>query len=426
MNLSELFQALFPPFFSGLLVATGVGLIIGLEREFDTHEQPGHIGGIRTFILVSLAGYAAGFLALNTDAGIWVAALGGFMVLTAIAYFLQAQKGKSGLTTPLALVLTFMLGLLIANGYVREPLAVVVVITTVLSLKTQLHGFIRQVTREEWLDFVKFIVLALLVLPMLPDQSFGPEQMMNFRDLGWIAVLVLSISFTGYLLLKFTSANVGVLSTAIIGGLFSSTLIAWVFSAKSRDRPDLGGALGAGIVLASSIMFVRVWVWTFLFAHAVAVRMTAPLLIMLVLSLLPTWLVLRNRRPAGDTPQVTPGNPLDIKNAILFVLLYIGVTYFMYFSREWLGTAMTYLSGAVSGIADIDAITITTSKWAATTPDVNDQAAAIILLAVLSNSVFKLVVSLLNGDAALRRPVLIGFGPVLIAGAAFVVYWLAG
>ncbi|MDX2135959.1 MAG: MgtC/SapB family protein [Saprospiraceae bacterium] len=426
MNLSELFQALFPPFFSGLLVATGVGLIIGLEREFDTHEEPGHIGGIRTFILVSLAGYAAGFLALNTDPGIWVAALGGFMVLTAIAYFLQAQKGKSGLTTPLALVLTFMLGLLIANGYVREPLAVVVVITTVLSLKTQLHGFIRQVTREEWLDFVKFIVLALLVLPMLPDHSFGPEQMMNFRDLGWIAVLVLSISFTGYLLLKFTSANIGVLSTAIIGGLFSSTLIAWVFSAKSRDRPDLGGALGAGIVLASSIMFVRVWVWTFLFAHAVAVRMTAPLLIMLVLSLLPTWLVLRNRRPAGDTPQVTPGNPLDIKNAILFVLLYIGVTYFMYFSREWLGTAMTYLSGAVSGIADIDAITITTSKWAATTPDVNDQAATIILLAVLSNSVFKLVVSLLNGDAALRRPVLIGFGPVLIAGAAFVVYWLAG
>lgn len=424
MNLSELFQALFSPFFSGLLVATGVGLIIGLEREFDTHEEPGHIGGIRTFILVSLAGYAAGFLASNTDAGIWVAALGGFMALTAIAYFLQAQKGKSGLTTPLALVLTFMLGLLIANGYVREPLAVVVVITTVLSLKTQLHGFIRQVTREEWMDFVKFIVLALLVLPMLPDRSFGPDQMMNLRDLGWIAVLVLSISFTGYLLLKFTSANVGVLTTAIIGGLFSSTLIAWVFSSKSRERPDLGGALGAGIVLASSIMFVRVWVWTFLFAPTVAARMSTPLLLMLVLSLIPTWLVVRNRRPAADTPQVQPGNPLDIKNALLFVLLYIGVTYFMYFSREWLGTAATYLSGAISGIADIDAITISTSKWASMTPDVTRQAAAIILLAVLSNSVFKLAVGLLNGDPALRRPVLIGFGPVLVAGAAFVVYWL--
>ena len=424
MDWLESFNTVFTPFFIGLLVSAGVGLIIGLEREFNAHDQPAHIGGIRTFILVSVLGFGAGWIGKSGFPAVQIAVLTGFFLLVAVAYYAQAMKGNIGLTTEVALMMTLMLGIVISAGYIRESLAIVVLMTLVLSLKEQLHGFIRQLTDEELYAFIKFIVLALLILPMLPDEPFGPENLLNLRDMGWIAVLVLSISFTGYLLLKFGSPKKGILLTALIGGLFSSTLVAWVFSARSRERKDLAPAFGSGIVLASSIMYIRVFVLSVVFAFPIALMLLPPLIIMLLVSLIPGWRVLRARQTETDSPQLTPGNPLDIKNAIFFILLYIGVTFLMFSSRHWLGTTLTYLSGAVAGIADIDAITISTAKWAAVSTDAHRQAALIILLAVMSNSLFKLSISVFNGAAELRRPVLTGFGLVLLTGIAFTIFWL--
>lgn len=414
------------PFFIGLLVAAGVGLIIGLEREFNTHDKPGHLGGIRTFALVAVLGYVTAWVAAQNYMSVLICVLAGFFLLVAVAYHKQAMEGNMGLTTEVALLVTLVLGVTIAAGYMREALAVVVLTTLILSLKEQLHGIIRRITQEELFAFIKFIVLVLLILPLLPDESFGPEGLLNLRDLGWIAVLVLSISFAGYLMLKFGSPQKGIMLTAVLGGLFSSTLIAWVFSARSRERKDVAPAFGAGIVLASTIMFVRVFTLTIVFYYPVAWMLFPALLLMLLVSLLPSWNLLRNRSMESETPQLEPGNPLDIKNAVFFVLLYIGVTLLMFGSRQWLGTTLTYLSGALAGIADMDAITISTSKWAAATPDSNRQAAIIILLAVMSNSVFKLLVSVFNGAAELRRPVLLGFGLVLLVGVIFLMYWLIG
>lgn len=424
MHWFESLNTILTPFFIGLLVSAGVGLIIGLEREFNTHDEPGHLGGIRTFILVAILGFCAGWIGNLNYSEIRTAVMAGFFLLVSVAYYTQAKQGNTGLTTEVALMMTLVLGTIISAGYMRESLAIVVLMTLVLSLKEKLHGFIRRITEEELFAFIKFIVLALLILPMLPDEPFGPENLLNLRDMGWIAVLVLSISFSGYLLLKFGSPKRGIIVTAFIGGLVSSTLIAWVFSARSRERKDLASMFGSGIVLASSIMFIRVFILTSVFAFPVALMLLAPLFFMLLASLLPTWQVLKTRQTEPDAAQLTPGNPLDVKNAILFILLYIGVTFLMFGSRQWLGTTLTYLSGAVAGIADIDAITITTAKWASVSPDSNRQAAIIILLAVMSNSVFKLLVSVFNGAAELRKPVLTGFGLVLSVGAVFLLYWL--
>ena len=424
MDWLESLDTVLSPFFIGLLVSAGVGLIIGLEREFNTHDKPAHIGGIRTFILAAILGYIAGWIGKSGYPVVQVALLSGFFLLVVVAYYGQALKGNVGLTSEVALLMTLMLGVLISAGFTRESLAIVVLMTVVLSLKEQLHGFIRRITEEELFAFIKFIVLALLILPMLPDEPFGPENQLNLRDLGWIAVLVLSISFSGYLLLKFGNPKKGIPLTALVGGLFSSTLVAWIFSARSRERKDLAPAFGSGIVLASSIMYIRVFALTLLFAYPVALILLPPLLFMLLASIVPTWRALRTHQTESEAPQLSPGNPLDMKNAILFVLLYICVTFLMYGSRQWLGSTMTYLSGAVAGIADIDAITISTSKWAAIAPGQHRQAAIIILLAVMSNSLFKLSVSVFNGAAELRRPVLSGFGLVLLIGACFSVFWL--
>ncbi|MDO8366944.1 MAG: MgtC/SapB family protein [Saprospiraceae bacterium] len=423
MDWLQSLSAFVSPALLSLIVSAGIGLIIGLEREFNTQDDPAHVGGIRTFVLVAILGNVSDWVAKNTTPALLVAALAGFFILVCVAYYVQTQKGKIGLTTEAALLLTFLLGIANSKGLMQESLAVVVLMTVVLSLKDQLHGFIKQITKEELFAFIKFIVLALLILPMLPTEPFGPDNLLTPRDLGYIVVLVLSISFTGYLLLKFGSPQKGILLTSIIGGLFSSTLIAWVFSSKSRERPDLSPAYGSGIVLASTIMFVRVFFWAAIFAFPVAKDLFLPLLLMLLVSLAPTWKVLRDHKKAEHAAPLIPGNPLDIKNAIFFVFLYIGITLLMSASRQWLTPAMTYLSGAVAGIADIDAISISTAKWATTPIGQTREAAIIILLAVMSNSLFKWLVSVFRGHRALRKSVGLGFGLVLLVGTGWLIWW---
>ena len=425
MDWLESLRSILPPGLVSLIVSAGVGLIIGLEREFNTHDQPTHVGGIRTFVLAAILGNVSDWISQHTAPALLVAVLAGFVLLVLVAYFVQTQKVKLGLTTPMALVLTFLLGVANSRGLMQESLAVVVLMTTVLSLKEQLHGFVQQITEDELFAFIKFIVLALLILPMLPTTPFGPDNLLNARELGYIVVLVLSISFAGYLLLKFGSPHKGILLTAVLGGLFSSTLIAWVFSSKSRERNDLSRAYGSGIVLASSIMFIRVFVWVSVFAFQVAKDLFVPLLLMFLVSLVPTWQVFRAHKKEDGVPPLSPGNPLDIRNAVFFALLYIGITLFMSASRLWLHPALTYLSGALAGIADIDAITISTAKWASTPSVQSRDAAVTILLAVMSNSLFKCLVGMLRGSADLRKPVGLGFGLVLLVGAVWVFFWLA-
>ncbi|MFN7325230.1 MAG: MgtC/SapB family protein [Chitinophagales bacterium] len=416
MDVIAAFQALCPPFFTGLLVAFGVGLIIGLEREFNTMGEPGHLGGIRTFSLTAILGYLAGWLGQTGRWELAVLLLAGMVLLVVIGHYLQAKNGHSGLTTELALLLILLLGIAISMGYRQEALAVVVVTTVVLSLKEQLHFVVRQLTQEELSAFLKFIVLALLLLPMLPNQQFGPEGLLNFQEIGWVVVLVLSISFAGYLMLKFGGAHRGVLLTAVIGGLISSTLIAWAFSARSKERKDYADVLGAGIVLASSVMYVRVYLLTSVFSAALGKLLFLPLFLMFLGSILPLWGILRSSKPALETPGLAPGNPLDIRNALVFMFLYIGITYLMFASRTWMEGKMTYVSGAIAGLADSDAITISTSKWAATSPERLPEAATVVLLAILSNSLFKWAISIINGDRSLYRPVSMGFGAVILLG----------
>lgn len=417
-------EGLLPDFFRGLLIAAGIGLVLGIEREFNTHAKPAHLGGIRTFVLATLLGYVATWLH-NTGYQQLLLLFGiGFFTLIVIAYFAQSTMGNLGLTTEIALFLSFALGAMIAADYVTEAMALVVLLTLVLSLKEQLHGFIRQLTTEELYAFIKFFVMALLILPLLPDKSFGPGDLLNLRELGWIVVLVLSLSFIGYLLLRFGKANKGIWITAIIGGLFSSTLIAWVFSAKSKENPSLGAVFGSGIVLASAIMFARVLLLAGIFHPPLAHLMFWPLAAMFLACLVPTAVTYRTAFKGQADAKLSPGYPLDLANAILFLLLYIGITYLMFGSRQWLGGSFVYLSGAIAGIADLDAITISTAKWSAGQSVLNAQAAVIILLAALSNSVFKLGISLSTGATEIRKSVWLGFGLVLLAGLISILYLL--
>jgi uncharacterized membrane protein (DUF4010 family) len=414
--------AILPPFFQHLLVTAAIGLIIGLEREFNTHGERAHVGGIRTFTLAAMLGYLSGTVAANSVLWVIPFTILGFFLLLSVIYYYQVRQEGYGLTSELCMLSTLLLGILVSQGYVQESLAVVVVMTALLSVKEQVHGIVKKITEEELFAFIKFAVLALLILPILPDKSFGPEGLINSLELGWLVIIVLSISFTGYLLLKFVGQR-GILLTAIIGGLLSSTMVTWVFSERSREKPELSASYGAGIILASSVMFIRAFALAAVFYQPVARLLVIPLSVLLVLNLLTAYRVYRLQQHNGETPSLNPGNPLDIRNAVVFTLIYTGITFGMYYARQWSGQVGVYLSGAISGIADIDAITISSAKWASADTEQTGFAASVIILAILSNTVFKAVLSYIRGSEALGKFVVTGFGIILITGTTWLLLW---
>lgn len=237
--------AILPPFFLHLLVTAAIGLIIGLEREFNTHSERAHVGGIRTFTLVAILGYLSGTVATNSVMWVIPFTILGFFLLLSVIYYYQIRQERYGLTTELSMLTTLLLGIFVSQGYIQESLAVVVIMTALLSVKEQVHGIVRKITGEEMFAFIKFAVLALLILPILPDKSFGPGGLINSLELGWLVIIVLSISFTGYLLLKFVGQR-GILLTALIGGLFSSTMVTWVFSGEKPGKTGVVGFLCSG------------------------------------------------------------------------------------------------------------------------------------------------------------------------------------
>lgn len=421
MNPSDALSALFSPFLQGLFVAAGIGIMLGLEREFNTQTEESHLAGIRTFPLVSMLGYTLAAVALPAYPILMAAGIFGFFGLISIAYFVQTHKGKLGLTTELALLLTFVLGILTSTGLKMEALGIAVIAAMLLSLKNQAHSFIRQITSEEMFAFIKFFVLALLLLPMLPNQTFGPDLLLNYRDLGWIVVLVSSISFVGYLLLKFYGLRKGTIMMAIIGGLYSSTMVAWIFSARSRETPSASGTYTTGVIISSSIMFLRVLLVTALFNLPLAIRLSVPCLSMFVVMLFFAWRIMHSK---GDQPPseggIPLGNPLDLANAAWFVFMYMAVTFFTYFSRQWFGSTGALTAGAISGIADIDAITISTAKWSAKEVE-QTSGAQIILAAILAGNVFKASLCAVRGNALLRKWALTSFGAVVITGSIFLI-----
>jgi uncharacterized membrane protein (DUF4010 family) len=416
-------NTILPPFFLHLLVTAAIGLIIGLEREFNTHSERAHVGGIRTFTLAAILGYLCGTVATNSVMWVIPFTILGFFLLLSVIYYFQVRQERYGLTTELSMLTTLLLGIFVSQGYVQESLAVVVVMTALLSVKEQVHGIVKKITEEEMFAFIKFTVLALLILPILPDKNFGPEGLINSLELGWLVIIVLSISFTGYLLLKFVGQR-GILLTALIGGLFSSTMVTWVFSERSREKPELSASYGAGIILASSVMFVRAFALAAVFYQPVARLLAVPLGILLLMNLGIAYRVYRLQKHNGETPSLNPGNPLDIRNATVFTLIYTGVTFGMYYARQWSGHLGAYISGAISGVADIDAITISSAKWASGDPEQTSFASSVIILAILSNTVFKAVLSYTRGSAELGKAVMAGFGLILIVGLTLL-FWMS-
>lgn len=403
------------PFLLSLLVSTGIGLIIGLEREFRKAGEKDHLAGLRTFPLVAILGCIITYISSALTPWLVVATLFAFMLFVGASYYRRYSPERPGITTEVSLIITFILGAMTSLQLIRDALAAAVITTTLLSLKGKFDKFVSTITEEELFAFIKFIILCMLLLPFLPDKQLGPGGILNPREIGFVVVIVTSISLTAYLLIKFTGAYKGILLTALFGGLFSSTAVTWTLSIRSSMPGQSGGAPYAqGIILAGSLMFLRVALVALIFNQALFVPLLLPCLAMFLTGLA---FVLYYREREKDVPAVTLdlGNPTNIINALTFGLMYIVIALLVYYGNEYFGNQGLLLTGLISGFVDVDAITINISKLTTATAGIN-LAVSVILTAMASNTIVKVGITIVKASRDVKMKVAIALGTAIAAG----------
>ena len=346
--------------------ALGLGLLLGLERERKRDAEL-LFGGVRTFALIALLGALGAFMERELNQG-WLI-LAAFVALSAlviVSYATTAVRGEVGITTEVTALLAFIVGALCGWEQVAVASVATVVCLLLLTLKDFLHGLARRVEIEDVQATLQFAVISVIILPLLPNETFGPPpvDVINPYKIWLMVVLIAGLNFLGYLLVKVLGNEHGFVVTGILGGLVSSTAVTLSFSQRSRREPAMSNAFVLAIVVAWTIMFVRVVVMVSLVNRALAASLALALGCMAAAGLLIS-LVLWRRSRTRETGVVAAGaNPFELSEAIKFGLLFGIVTVVAKAAEAYFGATGLYLAGAVAGLTDVDAISLSMANLA--------------------------------------------------------------
>jgi uncharacterized membrane protein (DUF4010 family) len=399
-------------------VALGLGLLLGIERERKRDAEL-LFGGVRTFALIALLGALCAFMQRELDQGwLLLAAFVALSALVIVSYATTAARGELGITTEVTALLAFIVGVLCGWEKVGVASVATVVCLLLLSLKDFLHGLARRVELADVEATLTFAVISVIILPLLPNQNFGPPpiDVINPYKIWLMVVLIAGLNFLGYLLVKVLGGEHGLVVTGLLGGLVSSTAVTLSFSQRSRQEPAMSSAFVLAIVVAWTIMFLRVVVMVGLVYSDLAKDLALALGCMAAVGLLVSF-VLWQRSRGRETGVVTAGaNPFELSEAVKFGLLFGIVTIVAKAAQTYLGATGLYLAGAVAGLTDVDAISLSMANLAKTNPENLIIAARTIVIAVVSNTLVKAGMAAFMGTPALRRTIVLATLLLLIAG----------
>lgn len=379
-----------------LLSALGVGLLIGTERGwYGRKEDEGdRIAGIRTFSLVGLLGGIWATLIPYTGEWILGVVFLGFTALVVASYIFEIKVKKNediGITTEVALLITFSLGAWAALGYQVEALGSAVAVISLLSLKPVLHRWLQKIEMDVIYAGIKLLVISVILLPVLPNQGYGPWDTLNPYWIWWMVVMISGLSFIGYILVKYAGQDKGTLLTSIIGGLASSTAVTISLSQFARQlKKGRTYIFVAGVLVASSIMLVRVFIEVSVVNRSLLDPLWIPLSTMLVLTVLCViWLWIKaENEDHEENPSLELGNPLQLPTALKFGALLAVILVAATALKEWFGDQGIYLLALLSGLMDVDAITLSLSKMAQN--EITNYVATMgIVISVISNTLVK-------------------------------------
>jgi uncharacterized membrane protein (DUF4010 family) len=401
-------------------IALGLGLLVGLQREHANSK----VGGIRTFPLITLLGALTGLLAPTFGGWGLAGGFAGVIALLIMANVLKekTEKAHLGQTTEAAMLLMYCVGVYLAVGDKKLAVAVGGLVAVLLHSKDVLHGLVEKIGYEDIKVVMQFVLLSLVILPVLPNQSYGPYQVFNPRDIWLMVVLIVGISMSGYFAYKFLGQQAGTLLGGILGGLISSTATTVSYARRSRDQAGAPVVVAFVILTASAVAFVRMLVEMAVVAPR-QIRELAPplgavlLLMLLILGALFLWH--RKKQEPNEIP--SQGNPAQLKSALVFAGLYALVLLASAAAKDYWGNKGLFVVALVSGLTDVDAITLSTAKMVATGRLVAHTGWQLILLAALANLAFKGALVAFLGDRQLLLRLAVLFGLTIAGG--LLVFW---
>jgi uncharacterized membrane protein (DUF4010 family) len=384
-------------------IALALGLFIGFEREKEKHET---FAGIRTFPLIALLGCTA---ALIDDSYVPGAFAVSFVTLSAMiitAYFFSGRQDRlTGITTAVAAYLCFLFGALVWWQLTALAAALAVVTVLLLATKKPLEGLSKKIEGREIAAALQFGVITLIILPILPNQTFGPLDVINPYTIWLMVVLIAGINFIGYILIKTLGARQGIGLAGLLGGMASSTALTLGFSRRSRAEPGLTPEFSFAIVVASVVMFARVLIEVFAVHPGVGRLLVLPLSCAGGAGLLCCAVLWFLRRDSGcpevSGQTVAVRNPFELWPAIWFGLLFGAILFIARAGQVNFGTAGIYVSSIITGFADVDPIALSLSNLARADLDLNIAARGI-TLAALANTFVKMLITLIGGTALFR------------------------
>jgi uncharacterized membrane protein (DUF4010 family) len=419
----------YQPFLS-LGLAIAAGLLIGLEREQSAPADgfgESFLGGARTHPLVALVGGLSMLLSRQLGMLVVLAAFAALVAFLVVAYVDDVRRGvERGLTSEAAFMVSFLLGALSGSHDLLVPvsqkilvvLASAVMATLLLSAKPVLQPLIRRSSREDVTATLKFLIVAVVVLPLLPDRPFGPWGVLNPRQIGWMLVLITGISFAGYAAIRLLGPQRGLGLTGVVGGLVSSTAVTLSMAGRARAEPRLHHELALAVVLASSIMFLRVMVVVGVVNLSLLGPLAWPLGTMALAGFAASAvLYARSQHDRERAQQVTFSNPVELGAAVKFALFFALVLLGSKAASVHLGHSGAYVAGLAAGAADLDAIALSMARLAE--GEIPRQVPAVsVFLACVSNTVVKAVLAGTLGGSRFGRQVAAALAAVLAAGAA--------
>ena len=401
-------------------VSLALGLLVGFQREW-THAR---LAGLRTLTFVTLLGTVAAMLA--EDAGVWTVAAGLIAVAAIVVVGLVQRRTDAdkepGLTTAVAALVMYLVGASLVLVSLSMGALVGGAVVVLLHWKQPMHRFVERMGETDIRGIIQLVLIGLVVLPVLPNETYGPYDVLNPFKIWLMVVLICGLSLAGYIAHRFLGAGAGTLVGGLFGGMISSTATTVSYARRTRSSPAGANVATVVILIASCVVFLRVLFEIALVAPSILADVAWPIVAMMTLLIV---IALGAYFVVGRTDErVEPGDdPSELKAALVFGAMYALVLFAVAAAREHFGDQGLYTVAALSGLTDMDAITLSTAQLILDGRIDATIGWRMILLGAMSNLVFKAAVVAAIGHPRLLRRIAALFALALVGGAAILIFW---
>lgn len=408
--------------FKILGTSLGLGLLVGLQREYDAHKM----AGIRTFSLVTLLGSVIGLIAQHFQSDVIIAI--GFitlgLLLAVVNFFkIKGTDADIGQTTEVAILLMYGLGTYLVFGDLEVAVVLGAVTAVLLHLKNTLGGWVNRLKHKEVAAIMQFAALSLVILPILPDENYGPYNVFNPRDIWMMVILIVGLGLGGYFIYKAVGKNAGTVLNGILGGLVSSTATTVTFARRVTQTPQMARLAAFIILTASTVALVRVLVEVAIVTPKNLGVIAPPIIVVLVFMVMLCGLLYWHNQTKEMEELSEPENPAQLKTALVFGGLYALILFAVAVSKDYFGESGLYIISIISGLTDVDAITLSLSHSLNSGELDVHLTWKLILIASLSNLAFKGGMAAFLGTKKLGTYVIGAFLLSIIAGLLIVWLW---